>query len=173
MRTATDLCYAYLESPVGRLLVAGDDAALWFLSFPSGHKAFGPRPGWRPSEAPFGRVREQLAAYFGGELRGFDLPLRVGGTAFQSSVWTYLPSIGFGETRTYGRIARDLGAPKSSRAVGAANGANPIPIILPCHRVLGSTGALTGFGGGLPTKRYLLAHEARISGADTPDLFDA
>lgn len=161
------LRYCHVESPVGLLLLAGDDAALRFLSFPSGHRAFGPKPGWRAAEAaPFAPARAQLAAYFAGRLARFDLPLALGGTPFQNEVWRYLPRIGFGETRGYGEIARALGRPGASRAVGAANGANPLPIILPCHRVIGASGALTGFGGGLPVKRFLLALEgARIEGA--------
>jgi len=156
--------YSYIDSPVGRLLVAGDGAALHFLSFPSGHKAFEPRPDWHRSDAPFAEVRRQLGAYFDGELRHFDLPYHLTGTAFQKSVWTILAQIPFGQTRSYGELARDVGAPKASRAVGAANGANPLPIILPCHRVIGANGSLTGFGGGLPTKKYLLRHEAKVMG---------
>jgi methylated-DNA-[protein]-cysteine S-methyltransferase len=155
----TALAYTHLDSPVGRLLVAGTGEALHFLSFPTGHKAFGPRPGWCHDAAPFGEVARQLAAYFAGELQVFDLPLRPEGTAFQTGVWGYLTGIPFGETRTYGQIAAALGCPQASRAVGAANGSNPIPIILPCHRVLGASGALTGFGGGLPVKHWLLRHE--------------
>lgn len=156
------LAYTFFDSPVGRLLLAGDDRSLHFLSFPSGSKAFGPRPGWVRSAAPFDSVKSQLAAYFGGRRRTFDLSLTLNGTAFQKRIWTLLPTIPFGETRTYGELARRLGAPRASRAVGAANGANPLPIILPCHRVVGSTGRLTGFGGGLETKRFLLALEGAI-----------
>jgi methylated-DNA-[protein]-cysteine S-methyltransferase len=168
------LRYCHVESPIGRLLLAGDEVSLRFLSFPGGHKAFGPKPGWREGEvAPFAAARAQLAAYFAGELRRFDLPLVFKGTPFQTAVWSYLPRIGFGETKSYGEIARDLGAPGASRAVGAANGANPLPIFLPCHRVIGASGALTGFGGGLPTKRFLLAHEGALptAGPEQPDLF--
>ena len=155
----TGLSYTFMESPIGSLLMAGDNEALHFLSFPSGHKAFGPRPDWYQSETPFAEVRRQLAAYFAGDLQAFDLSLHLSGTDFQNRVWRYLADIPFGETRTYGQIAADLGAPKASRAVGAANGNNPLPIILPCHRVIGANGKLTGFGGGLPTKAYLLRHE--------------
>lgn len=161
----TTMLYSYIDSPVGRLLVAGDGAALHFVSFASGHKAIEPRPGWHRFDVPFTEVRRQLHAYFGGELRQFDLPFHLSGTAFQKQVWTRLARIPFGETRTYGELARDVGAPKASRAVGAANGANPLPIILPCHRVIGADGSLTGFGGGLPTKSYLLSHEAKVMGS--------
>ena len=154
-----ELCYTYIDSPVGSLLVAGDGQALHFLSFPTGQKSFDPRPNWRHSDAPFTEVRNQLNAYFSGDLRQFDLRLCLSGTVFQNSVWRYLPSIPFGETRSYGQLATALGRPKASRAVGAANGNNPLPIILPCHRVIGANGALTGFGGGISTKEYLLRHE--------------
>lgn len=153
------LSYSTYESPVGELLLAGDEASLHYLSFPSGHKAFGPNPKWERCDAPFGMVKEQLSAYFAGKLQTFDLPLTLHGTDFQKQVWTYLATIPFGETRSYGQLAHDLGTPKASRAVGAANGANPLPVILPCHRVIGSTGKLTGFGGGLPTKKFLLELE--------------
>lgn len=159
----TGLCYTHIESPVGDLLVAGTDGVLHFLSFPTGHKAFGPHPTWQRTDAPFHEVRRQLDAYFSGSLRQFDLPLHLGGTTFQNAVWRYLADIPFGETRSYGQIAASLGRPKASRAIGAANGNNPIPIILPCHRVIGANGALTGFGGGLPVKEFLLGHEGAVS----------
>ncbi len=159
----TGLLYAHIESPIGPLLVAGTDAALHFLSFASGHKAFDPHPDWQQSDLPFREVRRQLDAYFGADLRQFDLPLQLSGTRFQNSVWRYLSGIPFGETRTYGEIAVALGRPKASRAVGAANGNNPIPIILPCHRVIGADGSLTGFGGGIATKRYLLGLEGVLA----------
>jgi methylated-DNA-[protein]-cysteine S-methyltransferase len=150
------LRFTYYESPVGRLLLAGDDAALHTLSFPGGHKAFGPKPEWRRAEAPFAEAKRQLAAYFGGELQGFDLPLAFSGTAFQNKVWRALLQIPYGETRSYGWLAARIGRPSASRAVGAANGANPLPVIVPCHRVIGASGALTGFGGGIETKKHLL-----------------
>lgn len=157
--TALALSYSYFESPVGELLLAGNEASLHYLSFPGGHKAFGPHPQWKRDDTPFGEVRDQLTAYFDGRLRAFDLPLTLNGTDFQKSVWTYLATIPFGETRSYGQLAQELGTPRASRAVGAANGANPLPVVLPCHRVIGSTGKLTGFGGGLPTKKFLLELE--------------
>lgn len=153
------LSYSYFDSPVGQLLLAGDETSLHYLSFPSGHKAFEPHAAWTLNDKPFGAVKAQLAAYFAGELHQFDLPLTLHGTDFQKSVWQYLATIPFGETRSYGQLAHDLGTPKASRAVGAANGANPLPVILPCHRVIGSTGKLTGFGGGIPTKKFLLELE--------------
>ena len=157
---ASALLYTYHPSPVGDLLLAGDGDALHFVSFPSGSKAFRPWPEWVRDGAPFKEAGRQLDAYFAGDLKRFDLPLHLGGTEFQRKVWLALADIPFGETRTYGWQAKLIGAPLSAaRAVGAANGSNPVAIILPCHRVIGSTGALTGFGGGLPTKKYLLALE--------------
>ena len=150
------LSYTHMNSPAGRLLLAGNAEALHFLSFPSGHKAFGPKSAWQPDDAPFKEVKRQLAAYFAGALQRFDLPLVLTGTDFQKQVWNTLQTIPFGETRSYGWLAREIGRPTASRAVGAANGANPIPIIIPCHRVIGTNGALTGFGGGIETKKFLL-----------------
>ena len=152
------------ESPVGPLLLAGDGTALRWLSFAGGHKAFGPRDGWRRDDAAFDAARAQLDAYFAGKLRQFDLPLAPEGTAFQRDVWAYLATIPFGETRSYGDLARALGRPGSARAVGAANGANPLPIFLPCHRVIGADGTLTGFGGGMERKAFLLTLEGHDQG---------
>ncbi len=167
-----EVFYCHIDSPLGPLLVSGGAAGLAGLSFPAGHKSYGPKPGWRLDSAPFAEVRRQLDAWFGGEIRAFDLPLVIAGTAFQRRVWGLLAEIPFGITRSYGDLAQDLGNPGASRAVGLANGANPIPIILPCHRVIGSSGALTGFGGGLPAKRFLLRHEGhRLDRPAQLDLF--
>lgn len=154
--------FTYVASPVGDLLVSGTELALTGISFPRGSKAYPPKAGWVRNDAPFGEVRRQLNAYFGGHLKTFQLPLQLEGTDFQRSVWWALADIPFGETRTYSWQAKVVGAPSAARAVGAANGANPIPIILPCHRVIGSNGALTGFGGGIAVKRWLLAHEGAL-----------
>lgn len=153
------LYYTHVASPIGHLLVAGTETTLHFLSFPTGHKAFGPDPNWQQADVLFQNVRQQLNAYFAGELRCFDLSLRLSGTAFQNSVWNRLSGIPFGETRTYGQIATQLDRPKACRAVGAANGSTHLPIVFACHRVIGASGSLTGFGGGLPTKEFLLRHE--------------
>ena len=153
------LFYSYYDSPVGRLLMAGNEEALHILSFPTGSKTIEPKSEWEPSDAPFGEVVRQLDAYFRGELRTFTLPYRLSGTNFQNQVWQALAYIPYGETISYGKLATKLGTPKASRAVGAANGNNPLPIILPCHRVIGADGSLTGFGGGLPLKRHLLTLE--------------
>ncbi|GAB5470544.1 MAG: methylated-DNA--[protein]-cysteine S-methyltransferase [Rhodospirillales bacterium] len=153
------LFYTHYDSPVGRLLLAGDAASLHFISFPAGHKAFGPDPTWVEADRPFAEAKAQLAAYFAGRRQHFELPLTLTGTAFQKRVWQVLQTIPLGETRSYGWLAKTIGAPKASRAVGAANGANPLPIVVPCHRVVGAKGALTGFGGGIETKSFLLEHE--------------
>ncbi|MCF3932608.1 methylated-DNA--[protein]-cysteine S-methyltransferase [Acuticoccus sp. M5D2P5] len=166
MRGAS-LAYTYFESPIGALLLAGETDALQVLGFPSGSRAMEPAPTWIRDDRVFRDVRDQLAAYFTGELRAFDIAIDPRGTPFQQHVWHLLATIPYGETRSYGDLALTLGASGASRAVGAANGANPLPIILPCHRVIGSTGKLTGFGGGIATKRYLLDLEARVAGHTT------
>lgn len=162
------LAYCYLESPVGNLLAARDGEILHFLSFPSGRTTRKPADCWVKDASGFDHVRAQLAAYFNGELQSFELQLHLTGTEFQKSVWRALREIPFGRTLSYGALAKRVGNPKASRAVGAANGANPIPIIIPCHRVIGSDKSLTGFGGGLATKEFLLKHEGVL--ADQPKL---
>ena len=159
----SDLAYGYLDSPVGSLLVAGDAKGLHRIIFPSEHKGKDPPTTWRRDESVLGEVFRQLRAYFAGELTRFDLTLRFTGTAFQNTVWTALRDIPFGETTSYGALAARIGRPTAYRAVGAANGANPLPIVVPCHRVIGSDKSLTGFGGGLDTKRFLLAHEQSVA----------
>ena len=160
-----DLAYGHFDSPVGALLLAGDGEELHLIGFPRGSRAKRPQPEWRHDQLLFAETCKQLAAYFAGELTDFRLPLRFGGTAFQNRVWQALCEIPFGATTTYGALAAGLGKPSASRAVGAANGANPLPIVVPCHRVVGSDRSLTGFGGGLETKRFLLAHEEKVAGA--------
>ena len=136
------------------------------ISFPSGERAADPREGWRRDEAFLKEAFLQIAAYFEGELTRFDLPLHFTGTAFQKTVWHALIDIPFGETTSYGALAATIGRPTASRAVGAANGANPIPIIAPCHRVIGADRSLTGFGGGLDKKIFLLDHERQVAGRE-------
>jgi len=160
------LAYAYLDCPIGALLVAGDEAGLHNISFPRGEQAASPAETWRHDEAHFEQAFAQLRAYFGGELTTFDLPLHFTGTAFQKTVWRALMDIPFGETVSYSTVADAIGLPTACRAVGAANGANPISIIAPCHRVIGADRSLTGFGGGLDTKQFLLDHERRVTGFD-------
>jgi methylated-DNA-[protein]-cysteine S-methyltransferase len=158
--------YAYLETPIGTLLIAGDDAAVHQITFPQRGGAAKPEPEWQESQrGPVGEAARQLREYFAGKRAAFDLPLAPEGTAFQRSVWRQLQEIPYGETISYGELARRVGNPKASRAVGSANGANPLPIVIPCHRVIAGDGTLGGFGGGLPTKQTLLALERRGSSA--------
>ena len=155
--------YCYLDTPIGELLLAGDEDALMLVSFPEGSMRRDPEPDWIYNEKPFAAARQQLSEYFAGDRREFDLPVRLNGTEFQMSVLHALRDIPYGETTSYSDIAERIGRPKAVRAVGAANGRNPIPIIVPCHRVIGSHGDLTGFGGGLDTKEALLRLEAEHS----------
>jgi methylated-DNA-[protein]-cysteine S-methyltransferase len=155
-----NVVYTYLESPIGPLLLAGDGTRLSTVGFPTGKGRVAPRDGWQRDDDQFTKARAQLSAYFAGALRAFDLELMPAGSPFQLAVWQALTAIPYGATMSYGELAGRIGRPSASRAVGAANGANPIPIIVPCHRVIGASGALTGFGGGIDTKRWLLAHEA-------------
>lgn len=148
--------YTWAASPVGRLLLAGTDA-ISLIAFSRGPKSTAPKADWKASDAPFLRQAvAQLQEYFQGTRREFDLDLQPAGTPFQLQVLDALATIPYGETRSYGEIATQIGRPRAVRAVGAANGRNPLPIVLPCHRVIGANGSLTGFGGGLETKRYLL-----------------
>lgn len=154
-----------IDSPIGKLLLVGTDSELTHIGFQDGPRPMTRDAGWEENAAPFVGVREQLDAYFAGDLREFTVSLAPDGTAFQSEVWRALRDIPYGETTSYGELATRIGNPKASRAVGAANGKNPIPIIVPCHRVIGSTGSMTGFGGGIPIKEKLLALERKYGGA--------
>ncbi len=166
----TGIYWREIESPVGTLLLAGTARALTQVHFQAGPRALSPCVEWRRAEAPFAAATVQLAEYFAGTRRVFRLPLAPQGTPFQRSVWQALGQIPYGETVSYGELARRLGSQSGARAVGLANGANPLPIIVPCHRVIGADGALTGFGGGLYIKRALLALEGA---ACVRDLFSA
>ena len=156
--------YTVLDSPLGGLLAVRDDVGLTGLYLPTGRHVVSPRPSWLRADSAFDDVGGQLAEYFAGTRREFELTLHPAGTAFQLTVWSALRDIGYGETTSYGKIAAAIGRPDAARAVGWANGLNPIPIIVPCHRVIGANGALTGYGGGLPAKRWLLTHEAQHAG---------
>jgi methylated-DNA-[protein]-cysteine S-methyltransferase len=153
------IVFGYVPAPFGKLLVAKEGDAVVEIHFRPGNV-----DGVRDDDA-IADVAAQLGEYFRGERRAFDLPLAPRGTEFQLACWRALQRIPYGETRSYSQIAREIGRPAAVRAVGAANGANPIPIVIPCHRVVGSNGSLTGFGGGIETKRWLLALES------TPTLF--
>ena len=155
--------YAHVPSPVGALLVAASDAGLHAIEFPDNRHPV-PRIGaWAAGPHPLiEAARAQLDAYFAGELERFDLPLAPRGTPFQLAVWRALADIPYGGTASYAQLAARVGRPSATRAVGAANGRNPLPIVLPCHRVIGADGGLTGFGGGLPTKRFLLELEGAL-----------
>ncbi len=156
--------YAYLETPIGTLLIAGDASAVLQITFPSRGKAAQAEAGWEQSQrGPTGEAVRQLTEYFAGKRTDFVLPLAPQGTNFQRSVWRQLQGIPYGQTISYGELARRVGNPKASRAVGSANGANPLPIVIPCHRVIAGNGTLGGFGGGLPTKQMLLALEQGTS----------
>ena len=144
-----------MRTPLGALRLYADADELVGIDLPGRDAG----PGVEQRSAVLVRAEEQLAEYFAGERRVFDLPLAPRGTGFQTRVWRTLLRIPYGETWSYGELARAIGRPAASRAVGAANGRNPIPIIVPCHRVIGANGSLTGYGGGLPIKRWLLDHE--------------
>jgi methylated-DNA-[protein]-cysteine S-methyltransferase len=151
--------YDYADSPLGRILLVADDRGLVRISFQAGSAAIRPDPGWRRRDEPLAEARRQLRAYFAGELRAFDLPLAPRGTPFQQAVWRAVRAIPYGATASYADVARRIGRPAATRAVGAANGANPLPIVIPCHRVVGARGRLTGYAGGIHLKDALLARE--------------
>ncbi|MGW0533319.1 methylated-DNA--[protein]-cysteine S-methyltransferase [Streptomyces sp. NPDC003032] len=158
--------HTLIDSPYGPLTLVATDGVLSGLYMTEqrhrpAEETFGHR-----DPAPFGEAISQLEAYFAGELKDFDLPLRLDGTPFQRTVWDELQRIPYGETRTYGELAEILGKPGASRAVGLANGKNPIGVIVPCHRVVGANGSLTGYGGGLARKQRLLAFEGGTAGSE-------
>ena len=154
--------YTYMDSPVGQLMLVGEGEVLHYLSFPSGKMYFKPKPNWDYHAATLKQARNQIDAYFAGQLKKFDVVLAPNGTEFQMQVLGALQKIPFGQMRSYKDIAHAIGRPKSMRAVGAANARNPIPLIIPCHRVVGADGSLTGFGGGIDTKAFLLRLEDAI-----------
>jgi methylated-DNA-[protein]-cysteine S-methyltransferase len=160
--------HTVIGTPIGPLTLVATEGALCEVRFPNG-RPVGPDDGPdEPRHAVLAAAARQLAEYFAGARTGFDLPLDPRGSPFQRSAWHGLTTIPFGETVSYGEQARRLGHDGKARAIGAANGSNPIPVILPCHRVIGSDGSLTGFGGGLETKAWLLHHERRVAGLELP-----
>lgn len=162
--------YSRLLTPVGELILTASDTALTGVYFPTSRRGTPPthHANWieaqddTPSGKILARTATQLTEYFAGQRTTFDLPLEALGSPFEHRVWNALRTIPYGTTTSYGELARRLGDPKGSRAIGTANGKNPIPIIVPCHRVIGANGELTGFGGGLDTKRWLLEHEGAL-----------
>lgn len=155
----SDVFYWVCSSPVGRLLLVGNAKGLQALQFQDGANPLPIRPTWKKAREPFRVVLEQLKEYFDGSRTRFQIPLNLQGTPFQRQVWQALQGIPYGRTVSYGQIAKKVGSPQASRAVGAANGRNPVSIIVPCHRVIGSSGKLVGYGGGLSIKTALLELE--------------
>lgn len=158
--------YDDMPTPIGRLRLVADAQGLREIGFETGRHRREPDPAWVCAAEALAFARAQLEQYFAGTRQVFELPLHPLGTPFQLVVWNELARIPFGATISYGELARRIGQPQAVRAVGAANGRNPLPIVLPCHRVIGANGSLTGFGGGLPTKRFLLAMEEGVSRGD-------
>lgn len=162
--------YDRFDTPIGPLTVAADAQGIRYILFPENRYDAPGHEGWRHDPEALEDARRQLLEYFDGQRRDFDLPLAPQGTAFQQQVWRTLAEIPYGQTWTYTELAQRIGNPKAVRAVGSANGRNPLPIVLPCHRVIGADGSLTGFGGGLPTKAALLRLENPRFDADAlPD----
>jgi methylated-DNA-[protein]-cysteine S-methyltransferase len=155
----THTLYTTIASPIGELLLVGDGSTLSGLYMQDGRKPKRVAPGWTEAAASFADVRAQLEEYFAGERTSFDVSLAPQGAPFELEVWRALEQIPYGETVSYGEIARRVGQPTAARAVGTANGRNPIAVIVPCHRVIGADGSLTGYGGGLERKRLLLELE--------------
>ncbi len=159
-----EIVYTYMKSPNGPILLARRETGLTHINFQEGTHKVQPGAAWRREDGPLLEAIDQLRAYFDGSRRAFDLPLAPAGTSFQQEVWRALQEIPCGETTSYGEIARRIGRPTASRAVGAANGQNPLPIVIPCHRVIGAKGQLTGYAGGLKIKKALLEHERLVLG---------
>ena len=149
-------CYSHFDSPIGRLIAGADDGGLFLLGFHLRHEPTASK------NAVLEETERQLSEYFSGQRQHFDIPLTLAGTEFQRTVWNSLLQIPYGTTRSYGQQAETIGMRDAVRAVGAANGENPIAIVIPCHRVIGSDGKLTGYGGGLWRKKWLLEHEQGI-----------
>jgi methylated-DNA-[protein]-cysteine S-methyltransferase len=163
------IVYDTIDTPVGELLLTATADGLTGVHFPKSSDGHRPEAGWQrarplpnPASSAIAAARAELDAYFAGTLTRFTVPLAATGTPFQQRVWTALRDVPFGATISYLELARRLGDAKAVRAVGGANGRNPIPVIVPCHRVIGADGSLTGFGGGLERKRWLLRHEGAL-----------
>lgn len=166
-RSGGAIRYTQMPSPVGTLLLSADDVGLQLIQFNDPRHPHARGADWHEGDnAVLVATRGQLDEYFAGKRRRFDLPLAPRGTPFQTQVWNTLATIPYGETISYAQLATRVGRPTAMRAVGAANGRNPLPIVLPCHRVIGADGSLTGFGGGLPTKAFLLRLEGALPAND-------
>ena len=159
---ADPVWYTLLDTPCGALCIAGTTQGLTRVEFQDGERPVRPQPDWREDQGVLDEAREQLQAYFEGRRQRFTLPVAPEGTPFQQRVWQELQDIPWGTTTTYREIAERLGQPAAVRAVGHANGRNPIAIVIPCHRVVGADGRLTGYAGGIATKRRLLQHEGAL-----------
>jgi methylated-DNA-[protein]-cysteine S-methyltransferase len=156
------MLYTRFDTPIGELLAVGDGRALHGLYMQNPKRPIAPAPAWEERAHPFAELKTQLAAYFAGRRQDFDIPLEMAGSPFQRRVWEALRAIPYGETASYGELASRIGVPRSPRAVGVANARNPVCVIVPCHRVIGADGSLTGFAGGLERKRLLLDLEAGV-----------
>ena len=163
MKIETQITYTEIDSPIGKLLLYGTNRGLSGIFMTRQRHFDGKQKSWKRDDARWSSVAKQLHEYFAGKRRDFDIPLDVEGTAFQMKVWAELRKIPFGRTASYADIARAIGKPKAMRAVGMANGRNPVSIVVPCHRVIGADGSLTGYGGGLERKRTLLDLESRAA----------
>ncbi|OAI43269.1 cysteine methyltransferase [Verrucomicrobia bacterium SCGC AG-212-E04] len=162
MKTSPTITYSEMESPIGRLLLYGTARGLSGIFMTRQRHFEGKQKEWKRDDARWSGVAKQLREYFEGKRRDFDIPLDVEGTDFQMKVWDALTKIPFGRTASYADVARKIGKPKAMRAVGMANGRNPVSIVVPCHRVIGADGSLTGYGGGLDRKKILLDLESRV-----------
>jgi methylated-DNA-[protein]-cysteine S-methyltransferase len=156
------MIYTTIDSPIGPLLLTGEDGMLRGLYMQGGRRPVAIDPRWQRADDAFGTVRSQLRQYFSGLRRAFELELKLAGSPFELAVWNALQRIPFGTTTSYGALAQQIGHPSAARAVGLANGRNPVAVIVPCHRVIGADGSLTGFGGGLERKRFLLDLETGV-----------
>jgi methylated-DNA-[protein]-cysteine S-methyltransferase len=157
-----EMLYTTIESPIGDLLLVGDGRTLHRLNMQNGRHPVAIDRRWERADEPAADVRRQLTDYFAGERQTFELPLTLSGNSFEMRVWSELRAIPYGETISYGELAKRIGEPTAARAVGVANARNPVAVIVPCHRVIGADGSLTGYGGGLQRKRFLLDLEAGV-----------
>ena len=163
-----ELCHTIIDTPIGPLTLVAGPNGLREVRFPNGRLVSAADGPARPDHPVLAQTATELAEYFAGTRQDFDVPLDPHGSPFQLSAWQGLTTIPFAETVSYGEQARRLGHDGKARAIGAANGSNPLPVIVPCHRVIGSDGSLTGFGGGLETKAWLLHHERVVAGLELP-----